>query len=111
MRNPSNVARPAGKVERNVLALLGVVAVLAYILIRGSSGPGAAVVHATETGAVLSVASRTAIVEDRLQPVVFDRLPAGSHELRMSRGDDLIFSESFEVTGGEQVILSTFKAR
>lgn len=75
-------------------------------------GPtGTATVHVCEPDVDVVVGDRTYRVEDtRTSPLVCE-LPAGRHELRMSRGGRVLYREVFTLGGGEQVVLTTWVPR
>ncbi|WP_406693468.1 hypothetical protein V5E97_20785 [Singulisphaera sp. Ch08] len=78
--------------------------------VASQSGPrdGTAVVHVTEPDVVVSVGGQTFHVGESLhRPLVCD-LPTGEHRLTMTRGATVLYAETFSITGGEEVVLSTW---
>ncbi|QDV35923.1 hypothetical protein [Tautonia plasticadhaerens] len=86
---------------------LGVV-VLGFVAEHSGPRTGEVVVHVTEPGVELSVGGISLDVrERRYEPLVFE-LPAGRHELTMSRGGRLLHREWFSIEGGDSVVLAAW---
>jgi hypothetical protein len=84
--------------------LLGVATT--WWVVEHVGGPtGTAVVHVCEPGVDLAVGDRTYRVEQRTDAPLVCELPPGRHELRMSRGDRVLYREVFTLGRGEQLVL------
>ena len=94
-------------------AAAGLVGVAAtWWAVEHVGGPdGTAIVHVCEPGVDVVVGDQTYRVERPLdEPLVCD-LPAGRHELRMSRGDRVLYREVFTLDRGEYEILTAWVPR
>ena len=82
--------------------LLGVASI--WWVVEHVGGPtGTVIYHAGESPINVAVGDRTFHVADpHSGPLIFD-LPAGRHELRLSRGDRVLHREVFTLGGGEQL--------
>ena len=79
--------------------LLGV-ATTWWVVEHAGGSTGTVIVHVAEFGADVVVGDRTFRVEDEGDVPVVCELPAGRHELRLSRGGRVLLREVFISWGG-----------
>jgi hypothetical protein len=87
--------------------LLGV-AVTWWVVEHAGDNTGMAVVHMTEPGVDVVVGDQTFRAEECPRSPLVCELPAGRHELRVSRGDRLLRRKVFTLGRGEQVVLTAW---
>ena len=80
--------------------------------VAASAGPTTArvIVHVTEADVRVEVGGfQFEVGESSLTPIVC-RIPAGEHQLVMTRGATELHSETFMVGGGEEVVLTAWRS-
>jgi hypothetical protein len=83
-------------------------ALLAWAVVHSGPRHGEVVVHVTEPDLEVSLDGRTYRIEGlREDPIVCD-LPAGAHTLVVTRQGRLLRRETFEVVGGQGVVLTAW---
>ena len=90
--------------------LLGV-AVTWWVVEHAVDNAATAVVHLTEPGVDVVVGDQTFRAVDCPRSPLVCELPAGRHELRVSRGDRLLRRKVFTLEQGEQVVLTAYIPR
>src|SRR5262249_1539983 len=81
------------------------------IAVHAGPQTGEGIVHVTEYPVVVMIGGRSYSVSTwRGSPVVCE-LGMGWHELRMWRGDRLVYQEAFQVRPGEDIVLTAWAPR
>ncbi|SIO15036.1 hypothetical protein SAMN05444166_2714 [Singulisphaera sp. GP187] len=85
-------------------------ALLYWVASQAGPRTGTAIVHVTEPDVAVSVGSQMFRVDASIhEPLVCD-LPAGEHRLKMMRGTTVLYDETFSIVGGEEHVLTTWRA-
>jgi hypothetical protein len=79
--------------------------------VASHAGPqtGTAVVHVVEPDVVVSVGGRAFRVGDDPYTPVVCALPAGEHRLTMTRGEAVLYTETFSLQRGEERVLTAWR--
>lgn len=88
----------------------GLLSLAILVWVADHSGPpnGQVIVHVMESDVTLTIGGNTYQIEAlRYAPIVCT-LPRGRHELILSRGSQVLYRESFELRGGESLILNAW---
>src|SRR5262245_45843585 len=83
-------------------------AMLGWIVEHAGPPDGEAVVHVVEADVRVTVGGKTYPIGERNYAPLVCRLPAGSHELTMSRGGRVIQRETFQVPRGGSIVLTAW---
>jgi hypothetical protein len=85
-------------------------AVLGWVVVHCGPRETEVVVHVMEPDVELTVGDQTYQIEGRRYEPIVSELSPGWYPLIMSRGDRILYEESFEVRRGDNIVLTAWDA-